>query len=387
MRILIVSHHIGGNASGIVAERFAAEMAKYNEVDLCTYDYRPCSNIEYRNLKQLKYPLCHQGLYRRYKKLGMILFHTDIIDELKKKKTVLSGRQYDIVLGICYGNSFFGVIAGLFASTYYKCKMACYLLDPIPAPIGWSKDNIYRRRLQSFITKKLSRADYIASSNPQMLAYQMRLFDFPVALGSETIYTPCNYDRVRNIPYKPNGNIFSFVYTGNIYGLRSARHIVKAFGLLASEYDNVELIFIGNADLDDCDMEPFDFSFQTRIRIIPYASDLMAYYEIAGAFIDIDAELPGDVFLSSKIVNYLTINRPIICETGQGSPSRLLFGNIPSIIQCDHNPEEIYHAMKEVFHAEQRYDFQDRMAVIRKLCVANQARLLHESLQRLTDSK
>ena len=82
-----------------------------------------------------------------------------------------------------------------------------------------------------------------------------------------------------------------------------------------------------------------------HIEFHDYVTDLAIYYSNATVLIDINAYFDNDVFLSSKIINYLSIYKPIISLTGHNSPSRNVFTEDDSIIHSLHNVDDIYDAM------------------------------------------
>ena len=122
---------------------------------------------------------------------------------------------------------------------------------------------------------------------------------------------------------------------------------------------------------------------RSAIEIHPFTRDLDPFYKNATALIDIDADLENDVFLSSKIVNYLNINRIIISETGLNSPSRHLFKEISSIIHCDHNSDELYEAMIKSNLIRSNISYEDRLAAIEIFSVEKNI----EKFEKIVNSK
>ena len=57
-------------------------------------------------------------------------------------------------------------------------------------------------------------------------------------------------------------------------------------------------------------------------------------------------EADDDIFLSSKIVSYLPINKPILAVSGKNSPVRGIMSGLYSIQHCYNQKEDAYRAMK-----------------------------------------
>ena len=170
------------------------------------------------------------------------------------------------------------------------------------------------------------------------------------------------------------------VYTGGIYGVRKADYIIQAFIKLVESFPNSELIFVGSS-IDQKYLS--EQSINGKIKTIPYTKDLIPFYTSATALIDIDADIDDDVFISSKMPIYLMINRIIISETGKNSPSRKLFNGIKSIIQCDHDPEQLFRAMCNSIELKNNISFDDRNEIIKLFQIENIIVQLDNSLNRL----
>jgi glycosyltransferase involved in cell wall biosynthesis len=156
-----------------------------------------------------------------------------------------------------------------------------------------------------------------------------------------------------------------FIYTGAIYGLRKSHYVINAFIKLLSIQPDSKLIFVGHG-LPIETLSLINDKEKSKIETHPFTKDLTPYYIAATALIDIDSDLEDDVFISSKIVNYININRIIILETGHHSPSRQIFSGLNSVLQCYHDSDEIFEAMKKAIQLKHIISYNDRNEV-RKL--------------------
>ncbi len=363
MNILIITPNIGRTAPGIVFERLAYGLSINNNIDIIVSDYDPSLNLN--NIKNI---LVSRKININYhiRKLIISLFGFDItglleslfiLENFKKQKY----KKYDIVLSFLSFNCYVGLIAGKKIAKILQCKHVVYSVDAIPVPQGWPISKRYKKGILKLIKKQLYNIDGFYSANEQMLSYQLSLFK-----TRKNIYTGVIFNPSLNILTElgeVNNDHNIFLYTGVIYGARKSSYIFKAFKKLLQHYPDSQLVFVGTKVLAN-DLNIFSDQEREKILFHPYSSELISFYSEATALLDIDADIPNDVFLSSKIVNYITINRIIISETGKNSPSRHIFKNIPSIIQCDHKVDEIFSAMKFAIEEKNNIDYSDRKEVL-----------------------
>lgn len=381
MRILVISQQIGKSAPGIVFERVLSELTKNTEVDVdvVACEYNPSLEILSKNLQVVRYPKLHY----RLNNIKDSLLNRDLISDILKYKIKLKHKNYDSIIAFCSSGHLFGLVSGIYLSKQLNCKLGCYLVDAVPAPLGWSKnDKLYRSTLK-MIGRLLHNVDMIASVNKEMLDYQLTTFNHKKGLKAAVLLPPSNKSTVEIVPYEDDG-IYRFLYTGNIYGLRSSKKMVEAFSLLVDKNENVELCFVGATGGEvEKEIEKYGKKVKDRILVTPRVNNLQPYYSKSIALLDIDANIDNDVFLSSKMSSYMTIDRPIICETGSNSPSRHLFKNIPSVIQCGHDANELLKAMLMVIKNYKTFDYSDRNEILNMQSSQNVANHLVETLLKL----
>ena len=379
MKILIISSNIGRTAPGIVFERIILGMSSKNEVDVLTSDYDP--SVELSKVSN-KFVCKKMYIHPRLTRLLQLLFGVNLFDCIWALKSIRSinktkFKEYDLVFCLVSFGHYSSLISGVYCSKKYKKKLVVYSVDALPPPVGWLDYGLYYKSLQKMISKYLSKADAFFSSNHQMLEYQLKQFVNKKNLIKGVIYTPSlgEFQELSRI----DQDINCFLYTGGIYGLRKADYLLKAFEKIVDIYPNSKLVFVGSKlpkeVLDNLKSETLQ-----KIELVPFTIDLSVYYKAATALIDIDADTENDVFLSSKITNYLLINRFIISETGFNSPSSKLFKNINSIIQCDHDSKQIFQAMKFAIKSEKIIDFNDRKDVIELFKLENIINQLNRDL-------
>ncbi len=386
MRILVLTLHIGRTAPGIVFEKLLDGLSKLHHIDVVVSEYN--NSVELSNIQRIL-KINKKQVHPRLSKFLISVFGIDLFDCLwaLKVKWHLSRNycpDYDVVLCFISAGNYAALIAGNYLKLSYNLKLAVYSTDAIPPPLGWVKNGLFYKRLKSMIARLLSRSDAFFSPNSEMLKYQLKIFNPSSEIISDVILLPSR-NEPKNFPIVRNTeNIF--LYTGGIYGARKADYLLDGFELLIESHVNSKLIFIGH-HFSTIPTSKYKQTTIERIEFLNFTNNLDYYYSISTALIDIDADLEDDVFLSSKMPNYLAINRIIISETGMNSPSRKLFSGINSIIQCEHNPQQLCDAMKRAISECRDITFDDRKEVIELFKVDNITKKFCESLLRLSDQQ
>ena len=205
----------------------------------------------------------------------------------------------------------------------------------------------------------------------EMLQYQKQFL--PEAIRTDCLLPPVESPRMRQMP--PPGSRPRFLYAGRIYGQRSARVLLEAFARLSG---SPELVFIGpDGERIRKEIERYAPACRERIELLPWTPDLDSELERATALMDIDAQGPDDVYLSSKLFTYLRCPRPIVSITGPGSPARRLLSGMDSVLVCPHEPEAVQKALERCSEA---FDYTDRAVILSAADADALARRLLEDL-------
>lgn len=381
MKILIITMNVGRTAPGIVFERFIYGLSQIHDVDVVTADFDPTMSLsKVNNIIEIR----KARLHHRVPKLLISIFGINPIDWLWSERVIKQLRDkqltnYDLVFSLISFHNYAGLIAAAKYASMIKSKFATYSVDAIPAPIGWSQNDSYYRGVRKMMKSYLSKVDLFFAANEQMLQYQLTTFNPKKSSICEVLYN--TNDGKMKFYENPESDKYTFLYTGSIYQVRKSEYILKAFERLLITYPTAELVFVGTK-LSEEALAVLNMETKKSIRILSFTKDLAPYYQEATALIDIDADLENDVFLSSKIVNYLLINRVIISETGKNSPSRKIFEGIESIIQCDHDVLQLYEAMKKAISIKKEVKFEDRKSKIELFSIKNVIQHLNNLLEK-----
>lgn len=386
-RIIIICYGIGG-ASGLVFERLINQLNNYYDIDLFVsannpnIELNPQINVEV--VRFIWYPKFLESFLRKhliidntgYLQLnGLILklivkyfgnnplYHiwtNRIYKRIKKRK-----QCYSLVFGLMDYNGFPPLIATKKIGEKLNLKTVVYSTDANPVPEYWDPDVLYLKKATQLLSKFYPQLDGLYFSNPIMTEYEDSIFSISnkIRLGYFLTNSP-----VSNISFEPPVSKM-FLYTGSAWGPRKLDFLFKAFKKLLSTCPDAVLCFVGTRENGFSNLELSVLNENERKSVISYPrlsdkSFLEGKYKEACCFIDLNACVEFDPFLSSKITNYILYNRPIICETGRKSPARFLFSGLDSVYLCDHDVEDLYNAMHDVVLKQNDYDFSERTKVI-----------------------
>lgn len=363
MDILIFVEEIIDNASGIVNKRLLLEMAQKNKLVIycfgCAYkELLTHSNIEMHLL--YKYTFIRKQ-YWHFTNLSLAIMGTDLADELLKKK-ISKCHKIDIILSLSYSVHLWSIIAGKYAKSLYNRKWVTYFIDPLPPHVHFGKFHPFPSLCKSFIKRKTDLLDLAAGSNSKMMSFQKKYIANKLC-ESDFYYT--SYDMMNIKLVERNLNESYLLYTGSLKE-RKVLPLLKAFAsIIQSNSTNLKLVFVGSEDISK-HRSAFAKDIQSKILLFPRTNDLTRYYENAVALIDIDPDIEDNVYLSSKITNYIFINRPIICITERDSPSKLIFGGCQSMLFCKNAELEIFETIKYVIYNLSNFLYEDRLNILKQ---------------------
>ena len=308
---------------------------------------------------------------------------TPVSDQWSRNVAQVVSGDYDVVLACCSSTQLTPAVCGQFIAQQLGCKFGIYVVDAIPAPGGWIKRKSEFRGKLRIVRRILSKADYVAAANRNMLEYQLSVFPHKEGLQTDVLYTSSPEVWYTN----PISERTLFLYTGSLYGLRNSDYLLGAFKRILAERPEAELMLVGlHHKLRHIDriLTPEE---QQHIVLAPHTDNLAPLFADAKVLIDIDADRQKDPFLSSKITTYLRVNRMIVCETGEETPSRELFAGLNTVVQCNHCEESMYQGMKRALElASTEQDFSERGALINLFSATSVGEVLWSGLKRLTST-
>ena len=337
---------MGDSAPGVVFKTLSKALYKYADVDVLSPKFDKCDTLEgigktrlhhYRSISWPDIKKLWKYFRFNYNDLWWIMVNLyPAVKSLHKKK-------YHGVISFTSMNFFPSIRLGKILARILDVPWSIYSVDGIPSPVDWlDGDDEIHALLSAHIDRCCRNADFMFSSNKFMMAYQKQICHSFAGKWSY-LYTPykqkSDYARSEHKDY-------NFLYTGSLYGLRRVDGILAGFRLFLQDYSDSKLIFVGAADQSFFDSAQ-DLIRNGNVIVHPFSRDLTAYYQDADVLVDIGADIPDDVFLSSKIVSYLSIDRPILAVTGNNSPVRNIMGGLQSIIHCSNQESGVYRALQD----------------------------------------
>ena len=378
MKILIICKDTTTTAPGIVYKKIIKALSEYANCDVVCPSFNKQLDNRVSHLPTYPYPQIRYGL----EQILYNLFGTNMMDyiwsffELIRLYRLISNRDYNFVLSFVSTNNYAPLILGKAISSKMKITWGVYAVDAIPSPPAWTTNPKQRKKVYSFLNKYIPKAGLLFSANPSMLKYELE--SFPNFQGVSTVVlTPCE-ESLDTMVNTTHDDIITFLYTGNIYGARKVDSLLAGFKQYNQNNPKSRLIFVGNIP-STCLSGYEDLVEKETIQTHSYTTDLTMYYSNADVLVDIGSVFSNDVFLSSKISNYLQYGKIIIAITEEGSPAREMMSGVESIIHCHHNEEEVYNAMKKAAGIIE-YPIEDRKDLINKFRPETVAKILFDFL-------
>lgn len=283
----------------------------------------------------------------RWAKFGIILIGRDYIaynHEREVKRLLANEKKHvDIVLSYVHMGDFSPIQLGYWYANKSKKPYWIHTVDPLPSVKGWGEKPIFRRAVKRSLQRYFDRADVCSANNEAMLQYQVERMDFK----GETfcLYTPFvgTAASLEQDASKPTDKTV-LLYAGSFYGKRRPEPLLEAFLHYTSKNDKVELWIAGrnNIDINSYGANPG----AKRIKLLGFVSNIEELYQKSDILIDIDANIPGDVFISGKLVEYLQKDKIILSITPKGSPTEAWLSEVPvSTVIANYDPIVISRAI------------------------------------------
>lgn len=362
MRLLIITMEIDETAAGMVFGRIIEGLTKYATVEvICSkLDNKTrnklmgntivCNNHDNGQIRLIGIVKNSRLHYRIEKKL-FLKYGYNITDKLWARlvyyKTIrkLRNRNYDAIMSFVYGGNIAPLVAGDAIKKRLGLPWVIYSVDALPTPEGWLNNDELRNKMYLQLNKYISHADAFFSANPTMSRYEKNVFkQFKGTFG--VVLTPFEIINTKETCHTHRDEIV-FLYAGFLYGPRKVKELLGAFEIFNRHVTNSRLVFVG--DNDQSNFIGYEQLFSKGVvKSFPFTNSIEEYYNIADVLIDINANIKNDVFLSSKICNYLHYDKPIISISESGSPVREMMSGYQSIVHCTHHKESIFHALNEV---------------------------------------
>ena len=345
-KYLVIAMDMSDLAAGIVFKRIVNAMADIAECEII------CPKIDVEIKQQHKiipcpsfkryHPVVEQWVYNHFGiRLSEYFFGRTLY---KIVASTTKHDSYDAVISFLYGSNLAPLFFRKSISSKLKLPWAVYTVDAIPAPLAWEPNEKHRKKLLRIIRKYLTEADAVFAANMKMLNYELDCLTYFKGL-SGVVLTPCDNVEKTDVDNK-SSPVVTFLYAGQIYNIRRIGSLLKGFEMFIEKKPNAKLIFVGSNKIED--FAGFEHLIANgSIERHGFTKNINAFYNKADILIDISGDVENDVFLSSKVCNYLTYNKPIIAISRDGSPVREMMSGCETIIHCHHDCVEILSALEK----------------------------------------
>jgi glycosyltransferase involved in cell wall biosynthesis len=156
-------------------------------------------------------------------------------------------------------------------------------------------------------------------------------------------------------------------YLGDFYGIRSPEPLLKALEIAETEMpelaERIEIVFVGNVEQRYQEMIK---EYQTRIQTIVNRKPQVLYFESLrmmarmDMLLLIDAPSDENIFLSSKLIDYLGARRPILGITSEKGTASAILRHYQYPVADPRDPQAIASALVDMVRNEERYQEQAR---------------------------
>ena len=296
-----------------------------------------------------------------------------ILKAFIKTKSIIKKFNPDVTMVITHSEGLNLILLGDLLRKTSGSKFYVHSTDPIPAPSYWYNNMRLHKGLVKSTKTILKNVDYLSLSNQFMLNYELKLLgEFKKnTLQSFVVHNPSELISLNNFDTKSDSKV-RFLYFGNIYHKRQPDLLIKVFLKLVDKYPNFILQFAGirHPKLDKYDIPSH---LVNNIELLQYTDNPSEYLTKADVLVDFDAPFKDDVYISSKVINYLTVEKPIFSLTPENSPtSKLLESCKQTIVVSNYEEDMVYDGLiKAHLLSNQNLNYDERNNIIESYNVKN----------------
>lgn len=375
--VLIISYALGGTSPvGIGTERILkalSRIGKYKYIVLTASDYKGnipnveiirCNHIG-KIPSRLSFLLSNLIGYELY----YYMWELNVLNKVRKLK-----KSYNISCIYSRSTPISSCLVGAKLKIKYDLPIIMHFTDPIPAPIGWAPNQLYRRRMINQMKSLARIADIVSFGNMHMAIYQENVLEkrfHKVFISHDP--GPEGFHAYPILKKEISSEI-RLLYLGNIYGNRNPKPLFEAIQQLSSVY-NIKLDIYG-----DVNSVAYD-----NVRCFPKVSNIFEVMSTASILVDIDGDDNDPVFISSKLKDYLSTNRYILCISPQNSPTEALTKTMKSVSVVRNRVDLIKDELIRIIERENSIDYSERLEILKLFSSEKIALDIIENLNILTN--
>ena len=361
MKILVITYNYGDSASGIISRRIAEELtAQGEQVKVICRDAVsiPDSPVEIDRVESLfSRNSFADRILGRIKRCGKAYFY----DWMWVRAAIRYGsklcREWQPDIIYCRTSPEEACYVGDALKQIFGIKLVQHFSDPIPAPLGYEPQSRRRIVLAGKMSNIVKAADIVSYGNEAMRDYALTQIGYD--FSHKSIISPdagaCG--EMRTVEFGNEENIV-LTYLGNIYGSRNPQPLFDAIASLNKQGLNVKLDIYAPqpANMTQCN---------NFVEYKGRTSDVWSALEQSDILVDLDGDDDIPVFISSKLKDYILINRPILSITPAGSPSDRLLQGVESAQTTRNQAAAIESAIKTILTGKYKIcKYDDRTQLI-----------------------
>lgn len=380
MKILFISYNLGRTASGIVSERVLRGLIEGgNDVRVITAE-NAALDIECEINELSSFLKQGSVLYRLWYYRFLPLFMVDIFNgnvfwrwkALRCADKILRNWIPDCIY--CRTSPIDPCFVGLKLKSRFSIPLVVNLTDPLPAPLEYVPEGRLREKLISDAKTIINGSDAILMGTKQAIDYECRVSEQPSQEKFAVSPDPVPTDFVVELSPQTSVSI-NLLYLGSIYGSRNINKLIAVIEKMRIEGIEVTLTICSEANKSSIQKDFIHYSGWVP-DVIPMLSD-------ADILIDIDGDDMYPLFVSSKLKQYLCVDRPILCITPKNSPASEMLMGMNTVTTCVNDFDAIYGSLKNIINSKCRMDYnEDRRDLLQilstKHVVNNLMRLINK---------
>jgi len=322
VKILFIAYSVGGTSSSgkVVSALLEVLVSQKNFEIILLYGQ---GNFDFHPEYSLKIKSRHRSSLSFYEKIKLIACDCDQYASkwvkkglyLLKKVESINDIDFAVVVGSAYAYQGYELAYEVYKR--FRIPYHIHGLDPIPSVPAWGEHPLLRSALVRYIKPFYEKADSFSAISSEMVEYQRQILNVPKK-KSFTLLNPCAIDRPNDVNKIKNQNTFSITYLGSLNKKRNPKEVISMFRKVRLKGYDIKLSFYG--DLHGLDKIDFQRE-KDWVSFYSYTSDLDLVLKKTDYFLDIDAKIENDVFISGKIMQYISWPKPIIIFTLFDSPT------------------------------------------------------------------
>lgn len=262
---------------------------------------------------------------------------------------------------------------GLSISSRLEKPLFIHFSDPVPPTPDWNNGFFYRRKKLRSVINPLKSATGISFVNMEMMHYQQTLVNFDILKRCFVSPNPIVFESMNSPTYFGKSPAkYIGLFLGSFYKSRSPELLFEAFEYLISRGLQLELQLVGT-EKGKIEQYLRNSSISKSVKVLPRTNNVRHYLYQADLLIDVDSSYVPQVYTSGKLMEYLSVEKPILCITPEASPSRnLLCTCTKSVFFSHHNLVELVDKLEYLYsNRDSKFDFTDRALVLKRFEISN----------------